>query len=215
MDQVASRVARARRRKPPTPRGEKVIDTVTETARRLLQDHFVDQISLVELAKASSVARASLLLQFPGGWPDILATVAIREINLDSAFEKAKEAPRLRRAKRVFIALNTLLDRAEESGLLYPNLRAAMFSWGSENQSVFRIAFEGCWENLMDLITDRSGSQESHGRAMGYLVDHLLNLTLDLASSEGYMARTWDERRDALRTAVDATLAAVPDAAPR
>jgi AcrR family transcriptional regulator len=215
MDQIASKMARARRRKPPTPRGEKVFDTVSQTARRLLQDHFVDHISLVELAKASGVARASLLLQFPGGWPDILATVAIQEINLDRAFEEAKDARRLTRAKRVFMALNTLLDRAEESGLLYPNLRAAMFSCGSENQSVFRIAIEGCWENIMELITDRSESNESRSRTVGYLVDHLLNLTLDLASNEGYMARTWDERRDALRTAINVVVTATAAPATR
>jgi AcrR family transcriptional regulator len=212
MSETASKVARARRRKPPTERGERVINAVTATAHRLLQDHFVDQLSLVELAKESGVARASLLLQFPGGWPDVLATVAIQEINLDSAFEQTRAAPRLTRAKRVFMALNTLLDRAEETGRLYPNLRAGTFSWGSEIQSVFRIAYEGCWENIMDLATDGGRLKADQRRRTGYLVENLLNLTLDLASSEGYLVRTWDERRDALRLAINATLVAIGDA---
>lgn len=207
MNELPAKVAQARRRRQPTQRGVQVINAVTGTAARLLQERFVDQISLVELAKESRVARASLLLQFPGGWPDILSTVAITEVNLDTALDEALAQDDLIRSQQVFIVLNSLLNRAEKSGLLFANMRGAMFSWGAENQGVYRIALEACWEVLRVLMANETRSDELEDRRLAYLAEGLLNLTLDLASSEGYMARTWDERRAALRVAVDASLA--------
>ena len=208
MTSSASKDRSAARRAPATRRGENVVEAVLTTARKLLQSRFTDQIPLVELAREAGVARASLLLQFPQGWQDVLSNLAHREINLDEAFETVTNTKGLRRNQRLFAILDTWLQRAEASDLLYPNLRAATFSWGAENQSLYRITFEGCWENVMSLLIDGRPNSDTQGLRQTYLVEALINFALDLASNEGYRARSWAERRAALRTVIDATLAA-------
>ena len=197
--------ARSTARRPPaTQRGENVVEAVLTTARQLLQSRFTDQIPLVELARESGVARASLLLQFPQGWQDVLSSLVDREINLDEAFETVTKTKSLRRNQRLFTVLDTWLQRAEVSGLLYPNLRAATFSWGAENQSLYRITFEGCWEIVMELMVGGRPNDDALSHRQAYLAEALINLTLDLASNEGYAAQSWDERRAALRVAIEA-----------
>ena len=212
MTSSANKARSAARRKPATQRGENVVEAVLATARRLLQSRFTDQIALVELARESGVARASLLLQFPQGWQDVLSGLALLEINLDDAFQAVSTKKGTTRDQRLFLVLDTWLQRAEVSGLLYPNLRAATFSWGAENQSCYRIGFEGCWEIVMELMIDDRPNDDALGHRRAYLGEALLNLTLDLASNEGYAARSWVERRSALRAAIDACLiSAAPD----
>lgn len=212
MTSSANRARSTARRKPATRRGENVAEAVLATARRLLESRFTDQIPLVELAREAGVARASLLLQFPRGWQDVLSDLAHREINLDDAFDAVKKKKGLARKDRLFAVLDTLLQRAEVSGLLYSNLRAATFSWGAENQSFYRISFEGCWEIVMELMTGGRPDDDANGRRQAYLGEVLLNITLDLASNEGYAARSWVERRAALRASIEVCLnSAAPD----
>jgi hypothetical protein len=196
----------AARRKPATQRGENVVEAVFAAARQLLESRFTDQIPLVELAREADVARASLLLQFPQGWQDVLSHLVSREVNLDEAFEAVTKLKDLTQNQQLFMVLDTWLQRAEVSGLLYPNLRAATFNWGAENQSFYRINFEGCWEIVMELMIGGLPNDDAHGHRQAYLGEALINLTLDLASSEGYAARSWVERRAALRASIDAFL---------
>ena len=196
----------AARRKPATQRGENVVEAVLAAARQLLESRFTDQIPLVELAREADVARASLLLQFPHGWQDVLSGLTSREINLDDAFRAVSTKKGMTRDQRLFLVLDTWLQRAEVSGLLYPNLRAATFSWGAENQSFYRIGFEGCWEIVMELMIDDRPNDDALGHRQAYLGEALINLTLDLASSEGYAARSWVERRSALHAAIETCL---------
>ena len=208
MVNTTSKARSAARRKAPTQRGENVREAVAATARKLLETRFTDQISLVELARETGIARASLLLQFPQGWQDVLSDLALREINLDDSFEGAMKIKGLTRDQRLFMVLDTWLQRAEVSGLVYPNLRAATFSWGAENQSLYRISFEGCWEIIMELMVGSRPSDDALRNRQAYLAEALIYLTLDLASSEGYAAQSWAERRAALRAAIEAFLSA-------
>ena len=73
----------AMRRKAKTPRGVDVMDRVVKAAKKLLGENWLDQISITELAREAGIVRASLLLQFPNGWPDIANTILIRELDND------------------------------------------------------------------------------------------------------------------------------------
>ena len=63
------------RRKAKTSRGVDVMDRVVEAAKTLLSENWLDEVSITELAREAGIVRASLLLQFPNGWPDIANTI--------------------------------------------------------------------------------------------------------------------------------------------
>jgi hypothetical protein len=193
-----------------TDRGQEVILAVCQAARKLLEERFYDQVPIVEVAQEAGVARASLLLQFPRGWPDILGVLAAEEVNLDDAFENTQKAKGLTRAQRLFTMLQTLFDRSEASGMLYPSIRSATFNFRVENRFMYRIGYEGCLELVVYLLVGRmphAAGADIEPRVIT-LADGLLTLALDLASGGDPWELTWAERRVALRTHVDATVAA-------
>lgn len=209
-----STVRRKSAKEAKTVRGQEVILVVCRAARKLLVERFYDQVPIVEVAQVAGVARASLLLQFPRGWPDILGVLAADEINLDDAFAGVEKSKGLTQTQRLFTMLEALFERAEASGMLYSSIRSATFNFRVENRFMYRIGYESCLEYVVCLLIGRM--PRSKGDAIEQrvldLADGLLTLALDLASGGDPWEMTWEQRRAALRTYVEVTVAA---AAPR
>jgi len=98
--------------------------------------------------------------------------------------------------------------------MLYPSLRAATFNYRVENRFYYRISYEGCWELVVNLLAGRMplAKGDAIEQRVLDLADGLLTLALDLASGGDPWGMTWEQRRAALRTYVEVTVAA---AAPR
>lgn len=194
-----------------TVRGQEVILAVCRAAKELLEERFYDQVPIVEVAQVARVARASLLLQFPRGWPDILGVLAADEINLDDAFASVDKAKGLTQIERLFTMLETLFERSEASGKLYPSIRSATFNFRVENRFMYRIGYDSCLEYVVYLLIGRmplSKGDAIEQRVLD-LADGLLTLALDLGSGGDPWDMTWEQRRAALRTYVEVTVAAV------
>src|SRR2546421_10638998 len=67
------------RRQPKSPRGARVVKKVSEAARELLSSLPSHKVSVVAVSKAARLPRASLLLQFPDGVPEILEMLFTEE----------------------------------------------------------------------------------------------------------------------------------------
>jgi len=196
------------RRKAKTPRGVDVMDRVVEAAKTLLSENWLDEVSITELAREAGIVRASLLLQFPNGWPDIANTILIREFSNDYLIwlcdlgEKQKERYV---NDRVFEALNFILTRAEGTGLLYPNLRSQMFVWGEENFGVTYCLLIDTLNSIVEIM-GQVGSKRSE-QACEYAAEALFNIALDLAAAPSLHYRTFKDRREVLRNTIDLILA--------
>jgi AcrR family transcriptional regulator len=117
---------------PQTRRGWDTYDVILAAARRLASDRWVEDVSFVDLATEAGVARASLLHLFPH-WRNVLWELFEQEADfLDNAYEQARRLKREQPNDRVYAMLADLLNRAEKTGLLYPNLRGALFTWHGE-----------------------------------------------------------------------------------
>jgi len=117
---------------PKTRRGRDTREEILAAARTLVSKQWVHETPFIELSEAADVARASLLHAFPH-WRDVLWSLLIEELDqLDRSYEKASSLKRSKPAEKAFVMLKVLLDRAEVTGRLYPNLRSAMFTWHGE-----------------------------------------------------------------------------------
>lgn len=198
------------RRQPKTVRGSDVVNKVLETAATLLQDDWLDNVSIAKLARESGISRASLLLQFQNGWPDIAYGLLCREFDSDYSelTWKLVEEPLERTVNdRMFELLDYLLTRAERTGLMYANLRAQMFIWGDENTAMMEVQLSDvleCMVRMFDEVTKKPDAVVS-SRA----TDMLFNSTIDLAALRDIPATSFDQRRAAVRTMIDLTVAGV------
>lgn len=207
-------------REPKTQRGRDTRDEILRAALRLLEERSVEEIAFTELAAAAGVARASLLHAFPH-WRDVLCDLFLREVDrLFDSSEVAYSMKRARPAQKVYAMLAPVLDRAEQTGSLYPNLRSATFTWHGEprdekyasgtHESIdtapvlgtfIRIALSDYYlvvEDLLGVPKDTAFKQGKFGNStpVGEL---LLNFTLDLAARSPSYRATFDERRQTLR----------------
>lgn len=192
------------RRDPPTQRGKDVKGAVKAAASRLLEVRWFDQISLVEVAKAAEVARASLLLQFPQGWPEILFELYFDESPYDETvdrMEACKVGPPVDRVARF---LEPLLVRAQETGRLYPNIRGAMFTWGEEFGGVAQCWIEDFSTMLVELMTQSQPIVDEVTELRTFrAAESLYYSALDLASTEWRFSTTWVERQATLRSLIE------------
>jgi len=102
--------------------------------------------------------------------------------------------------------------------MLYPSLRAATFNYRVENRFYYRISYEGCWELVVNLLAGRMplAKGDAIEQRVLDLADGLLTLALDLASGGDPWEMSLEQRRAALRTHVEVTVAAVkPEKATR
>jgi len=113
-----------------TPRGQQTRAAILGAARQMCREQWLDQLSLAELARAAGTTRASVLFQFPEGWPDIAAELMVEELEAARQAVAELAKARLKPEQRLRQSLHYFLTRSEELGALLPNLRAFSYFWG-------------------------------------------------------------------------------------
>jgi AcrR family transcriptional regulator len=198
---IQSRAPRGAR----TPRGRETRAAILSAARRMCSEHWLDQLSLAELAREAGTTRASVLFQFPEGWPDIAAELLLEELAASSATMTELANGRLKPDAQLRASLHYVLKRADELGALLPNLRAFNFFWGdlieaavapSANANMDRIA-----ELLRATAPGRQPIAESRDSA-----EALYAFALDLVCAPMYRRLSSDERTAKLDTAINLML---------
>jgi len=213
----------APRPEPKTQRGRDTRDEILAAARKLASERWIDDVPFTELAAAAGVARASLLHVYPH-WRNVLSDLLHEELDLLDAADKAASAlKRVRPSQRAYSMLVVLIDRAESTGLLYPNLRAAMFTWQGEprEEEYSEFGFNThptremlgrfmrypltdqyfAVEELLRVPRDSSLTSKEFGEPpIGEL---LIHFALDLAAGIPSYLTDFDERRHALRVNID------------
>jgi AcrR family transcriptional regulator len=193
------------RRRRGTQQGADTRAAILDAAQDLLREHWLDQLPLAQLSEKCGRARASILGQFPNGWPDILNTLAIRELcDIDTLWKEALALKRVGPVERVQHVLEPCLTRASETGLLYANLRAAMFTWGDENQAIFESGLQDIIRMIVECLVHPGPVPEGPAGDRVWLVaESLYYQALDLAARPWWMVGTWEERRATLEVLIE------------
>jgi hypothetical protein len=105
----------------------------------------------------------------------------------------------------LFETFDTFLTKAENSGLLYANLRSQMFVLGDENAAVIRVNFVDLFAGIV-MMFERVNPDGDYG-SYQYAADMLLNFALDLAGKPSFSSESFTERRETLQTMIDVTIA--------
>lgn len=222
-------------RQPKTQRGWVTHKEIVTTARDLLGERWVDEIPFTELAEAAGVARASLLHAFPN-WRHMLWYLFEQESDhLAKSYAAASVRRRARPTDRVYAMLATLLDRAEITGRLYPNLRGAMFTWDgiptSEDlaaispelplgrnvaRTFVHIRLNEYYIAVEELIgIPRDQSLLPIGVRRLPIGECLVNFAFDLAAGSPTLFATFDDRRRTLKSMINMIAAGMRPSKPR
>ena len=202
--------AKTTRRQPKTERGSNVIGRVVATAKSLLAERWLDEISISELARAAGVARASLLLQFSKGWPDVAWEVFASEFNqqIEDVAVNLVSDPGSRSAnERLYELLDQILMRANETGLLYRNLRSQMFVWGDDYDFQAEIQLSDLHETMPEILAQASPQVDT--MSVEIMARRLFEETLDLAASSEAIWGDLEARRKILRVMIDVVVRGV------
>jgi AcrR family transcriptional regulator len=153
-------------REPKGSRGAVVIEKVTSAAVALLSAKSSRDITVVDIAKKADVARASLLLQFPDGMRDILATIANREYREICAAETSlwEANPPKTPVESVCRLLDAIHLRAHATGRLYGNLMAEAL----QNLGGHRDELGGTFGIVSVCVVVRAGADLPQNK---YLID--------------------------------------------
>lgn len=190
-----------------TERGEKVVDQVLSTAQSLLQERWLGEISIRELAKKAGVERASLLFQFPAGWSEISAalTTAVLFGEFDRILiDRPNEQDRHEAHKSIEQALMSFVDLSERTGKLVPNLRSQMFVWGPAGDGDFHRPGQDFNQQLAEAL---ACSQDAVTEEQIYAAECLVNSALDIAGGAGLYPWTAEEQRRLLVNHVEMIIA--------
>ena len=222
-------------REPKTQRGRDTRDEILAAARKLVSERWVEEIPFTELAVAARVARASLLHAFPH-WRNVLYDLFAEEVDrLYDSYAVAIALKRVRPGDRAYAMLVPILDRAETTGRLYPNLRGAMFTWhgvpSAEERSQASLSLPpsremlGAFaridlgdnyiaiESLLGIPRDESLKPNEFGPSP--IGECLVNLTFDLAAGTPSYFGTPEDRRRTLRSVIDLVAAGIGKSKPR
>jgi len=116
-----------------TPKGQRVMKRVLAAARTLLQSRVARSVTVAEIAKSARLPRASVLLQFPDGLPDIAERLIYEEylmmfecdemVDLVSAATQQEQQRRLTPGlESALLPLVRLVEKAPADGFLHANL---------------------------------------------------------------------------------------------
>ena len=185
-----------------TPRGQQTRAAIIKAARQMCSEQWLDQLSLAELAREAGTTRASVLFQFPDGWPDIAAELLIEE--LEAARNAAEEiaGQRLKPPEALRRSLQYFLQRGESLGALLPNLRAFSYFWGDAIDALVaptRDAILGSIARLLQAVAPgRQSTTEARNAA-----EVLVHFALDLVAAPMFNRLDSAERAAKLDTAVN------------
>lgn len=221
--------ATPKKREPKTQRGRDTRDDILKAARILVSERWVDDVPFTELAATAQVARASLLHVYPH-WRNVLYDLFAEEIDrLDRNYEAALALKRATPGDRAYAMLAPLLDRAEQAGRLYPNLRSAMFTWQADSRDqalsedvwsgpetplvlsgFLRIQLSDHFAAVEQLLqVPREPSLQPNEFPPNPIGECLVNFALDLAARSPTYFESFDERREMLRTTIDVIAAGI------
>jgi hypothetical protein len=125
-----------------TPRGQKALDKVLTAARAELSAKPLRDVTVVSVAKAAKLPRASVLLQFPEGMPDIVDALLYQEEMSIVEIEVSRTRGRGSASgiEAVLPVIEMLFERADGAGRLYPNLLAEAMQFEGAPLADFRAS---------------------------------------------------------------------------
>ena len=194
-------------REAPTTRGNEMMDRILKTARSMLEVRWLGDISVSALAKEAGVKRTSLLLQFPGGWPDIASSLADELLfnPFDQCVIAALDGKLTKNvAENTVRALDIFISLGANSGRLVANIRSEMFVWGDANNELFHRIAQDYNEEFAELLAYNDQTVADDHR---YAAEALVNFALDIAGGAGLYPWTTEEKRELVRKHVENTLA--------
>jgi AcrR family transcriptional regulator len=198
---IQSRAPRGAR----TPRGRETRAAILAAARRMCSEHWLDQLSLAELAREAGTTRASVLFQFPEGWPDIAAELLLEELAASSASMAELARGRLKPDAQLRASLHYVLTRADELGALLPNLRAFNFFWGELIEAAVAPSANANMDRIAALLRATAPGRQPIAESRDS-AEALYAFALDLVCAPMYRRLSSDERTAKLDTAINLML---------
>jgi AcrR family transcriptional regulator len=198
---IQSRTPRGAR----TPRGRETRAAILLAARRMCSERWLDQLSLAELAREAGTTRASVLFQFPEGWPDIAAELLLEELAAAAAEMAELEKGQLKPEARLRAALHYVPRRADELGALLPNLRAFNFFWGEMVDAAVAPAANANMDRIARLLRDTAPGRQPIAESRD-AAEALYAFALDLVCAPIYRHLGTDQRTAKLDSAIDLML---------
>jgi AcrR family transcriptional regulator len=196
-----------------TPRGQQTRNAILVTARRMCSEHWLDQLSLAELARIAGTTRASVLFQFPEGWLDIAADLLSEELSQARTAMLEIHRTEVAPDSRLRLVLRWFLRRGEESGALIPNLRAFNCIWGDVIDAAVAPQRDAVFDDVSSVLRAACSAQPSAPALRG-ATEVLVYFALDLLSAPMYRRLRPDERAAKLDTAVALVLAGLEHSSP-
>ena len=193
------------RRGAKTPRGQKTRAAILAAAREMCSSRWLDELSLAELARAAGTTRASVLFQFPEGWPDIAAQLLAEELESAGRAATALTAERMNAEERLRRLLHYGLQRGEELGALLPNLRAFKYFWGDVIDAVVAPHQAAIFEQLALMIRAAAPGRQLPADLRN-AAEVLYTYALELACAPAFRQLALDERAAKLESAMTVTL---------
>ena len=198
---VRSRIRRGAR----TPRGRETRAAILKAARKMCAECWLDQLSLAELAREAGTTRASVLFQFPEGWPDIAAELLIEELEVSAKAMAALAKGRTKPDAQLRASLHHVLTRADELGALLPNLRAFNSFWGDNVQAIVAPADNANLERIAQLLRSTAPGRQSAAESRDS-AEALYAYALDLVCAPLHRHLTAEQRTAKLDTAINLML---------
>ena len=198
---MLSRIRRGAR----TPRGRETRAAILKAARQMCTERWLDQLSLAELAREAGTTRASVLFQFPEGWPDIAAELLLEELEVSTRAMAELAKGRLKPDAKLRASLHQVLERAEELGALLPNLRAFNFFWGDMIQAAVAPAANANLDRIAKLLRDTAPGRQPIAESRDS-AEALYAFALDLVCAPLYRHLTPAQRAAKLDTAINLML---------
>ena len=193
------------RRGAKTPRGQKTRASILAAAREMCSSRWLDELSLAELARAAGTTRASVLFQFPEGWPDIAAQLLAEELESASREAAALAAERMNAEERLRKLLQYGLQRGEELGALLPNLRAFKYFWGDVIDAVVAPQQAAIFEQLALTIRAAAPGRQSPADLRN-AAEALYTYALELTCAPAFRRLSLEDRAAKLDSAMTVAL---------
>jgi AcrR family transcriptional regulator len=197
-----------------TPRGQKTRAAILAAARQMCSSRWLDELSLAELARAAGTTRASVLFQFPEGWPDIAAQLLAEELEAASAAAAALAAERMGAEERLRRLLRYGLQRGEELGALLPNLRAFKYFWGDVIDAVVAPQQALVFDQLALAIRAATPGRQSPSDLRN-AAEALYTYAIELACAPAFRRLAFEERLAKLDSATTMAIRGLAATPPR
>jgi len=188
-----------------TPRGQKTRESIIKAAREICAGQWLDQLSLAELAREAHTTRASVLFQFPEGWPEIAAQLMIGELEAWAAHFDSLEKTRRKAPDKLVEGLAYLIGRSDELGAFIPNLRAFNMVWGDAIESLV-MPYEDALAGRVARLLSESVRADAESDGVRVAAESLIGYLMDLNSIPILRQADAKVRRAKVETHVDFTL---------